>query len=67
MQQIDGLRLEKLRGGAQEVLVQIQEGQAPLIVEERKRRRPQVEGSQSAAVSVPDKETPYKDALIGPA
>lgn len=67
MQQIDGLRLEKLRGGAQEVLVQIREGHAPLIVEEWQRRRPQVEGSQSAAVSEPYKETPYKDALIGEA
>ncbi|KAL2542204.1 hypothetical protein Adt_03182 [Abeliophyllum distichum] len=66
MQQIDGLRLEKLRGGAQEVLVQIREGQVPLIAEERQTRRP-VQGSQSASVPAPYKETPYKDALVGQA
>ncbi|KAF2315502.1 hypothetical protein GH714_039955 [Hevea brasiliensis] len=39
MQQIDGLRLEKLRGGAQESLMQQREGQLPLIADEQWRRQ----------------------------
>ncbi|KAK6135344.1 hypothetical protein DH2020_030932 [Rehmannia glutinosa] len=64
MQQLlDGLRLEKLRGGAQERLVLIREGQMPLIVEEQRRRRPvdvNIEEGQSSEVP-----TPYKDVLVG--
>ncbi|KAK6155589.1 hypothetical protein DH2020_009837 [Rehmannia glutinosa] len=63
MQQLlDGLRLEKLRGGAQERLVLIREGQMPLIVEEQRRRRPvdvNVEEGQSS-----EAPTPYKDVLV---
>jgi hypothetical protein len=39
MQQIDGLRLEKLRGGAQERLIREREGHSPLILEEERRRK----------------------------
>ncbi|XP_010913877.1 uncharacterized protein [Elaeis guineensis] len=39
MQQADGLRLEKLRGGAQERLVRDREGRVPLILEDDRRRR----------------------------
>ncbi|KAG8381165.1 hypothetical protein BUALT_Bualt06G0094000 [Buddleja alternifolia] len=61
MQQLDGLRLEKLRGGAQEWLIQIREGQMPLIAEERRKRRPvDVEEGQSSTAP-----TPYKDVLVG--
>lgn len=62
MQQIDGLRLEKLRGGAQERLMQQREGQLPLIAEEQRRRQIVIEETKAAAVPVP---TPYKDVLIG--
>ncbi|KAF6141422.1 hypothetical protein GIB67_021238 [Kingdonia uniflora] len=34
MQQMDGIRLEKLQGGAQERLNRVREGQVPLILEE---------------------------------
>ncbi|KAI3458032.1 hypothetical protein Pfo_014695 [Paulownia fortunei] len=63
MQQLTGLRLEKLRGGAQERLVRIREGQVPLIVEEQRRLRAVdsvVEEGQSREVP-----TPYKDVLVG--
>lgn len=47
MQQMDGTRLEKLRGGAQERLVQGRElGRAPLILEEQRRRRRGTEEDQ---------------------
>lgn len=39
MQQMSGLRLEKLRGGAQDRLIQEREGQMPLLIEEQRRRR----------------------------
>lgn len=39
MQQMSGLRLEKLRGGAQDRLMQEREGQMPLLIEEQRRRR----------------------------
>lgn len=67
MQQMDGTRLEKLRGGAQERLVQGREGQAPLILEEERRwrgteeeerrRRGTEEGRSGVGPS------PYKDVL----
>ncbi|KAG9448332.1 hypothetical protein H6P81_014460 [Aristolochia fimbriata] len=53
MQQMDGGRLEKLRGGAQEWLSRAREGQVPLILEEQRRRRIQAE-----------EPTPYKDVLL---
>ncbi|KAJ0963000.1 hypothetical protein J5N97_028122 [Dioscorea zingiberensis] len=43
IQQMDGMRLEKLRGGAQERLRQRREGQAPLISEDDRRRNPREE------------------------
>ncbi|CAN6564811.1 unnamed protein product [Malus baccata var. baccata] len=78
MQQMgDGLRLEKLRGGAQERLVHEREGQVPLILEDHRRISSQrssvrhddehhlhhVEPNPNAAAEpVP---TPYKDVLVG--
>ncbi|KAL5568321.1 hypothetical protein UlMin_024896 [Ulmus minor] len=60
MQQIDGLRLEKLRGGAQERLFQERDGQVPLILEENRRRRREAEEARLAPAP-----TPYKDVLVG--
>jgi hypothetical protein len=63
MQQIDGLRLEKLRGGAQERLVREREGQAPLVLaEERRGKRIAEETRAALLIPVP---TPYKDVLVG--
>ncbi|XP_068644525.1 uncharacterized protein [Aristolochia californica] len=53
MQQMDGSRLEKLRGRAQEWLSRAREGQVPLILEDQRRRRIQAE-----------EPTPYKDVLL---
>lgn len=55
MQQIDGVRLEKLRGGAQ-----VMEGQVPLILEEQRRRRQ----SEERKVLGSGTSTSYKDALV---
>lgn len=63
MQQIDGLRLEKLRGGAQERLISEREGQIPLIVEEQRRRK--VYAEDTLPVALPPRPTPYKDVLVG--
>ncbi|PKI52128.1 hypothetical protein CRG98_027544 [Punica granatum] len=67
-----GLRLEKLRGGAHELLLQEREGQVPLILEEQGRRRRQAEElSQATAAqaaretAAPAVSTPYKDVLVG--
>lgn len=60
MQQMDGVRLEKLRGGAQERLNQEREGQVPLILEDQRRRKKQIEEARPAT-SAP---TSYKDVLI---
>lgn len=64
MQQMDGLQLEKLRGGAHERLIQPREGQMPLLSEdlERRRRRKPAEEVQPQAPTLP---TPYKDVLVG--
>ncbi|GFY84100.1 hypothetical protein Acr_03g0008740 [Actinidia rufa] len=64
MQQ-NSMRLEKLRGGAQERLVREREGQVPLILEEQGRRRKQAEEAKSA-VAAAAAPTPYKDVLVGP-
>ncbi|KAI8006812.1 hypothetical protein LOK49_LG07G00260 [Camellia lanceoleosa] len=74
MQQTDGMRLEKLRGGAQERLVQAREDHIPLILEEQRRRRTVVEKKmevdrrkeveEGKLVAAP---TPYKDVLVGQA
>lgn len=61
MQQMDGVRLEKLRGGAQERLGREREGKVPLILEDSRRKR-QLEEARTAA-PVPTK--PYKDVLVG--
>ena len=63
MQQNDVLRLEKLRGGAQERLVQAREGHMPLIHEEH-RRRLRLAAEETKAIPAP---TPYKDVLVGEA
>ncbi|KAJ4825508.1 hypothetical protein Tsubulata_027598 [Turnera subulata] len=68
MQQMDGLRLEKLRGGAQERLIMEREGQVPLILEEQRRRKRIAEQEAKAAAVPPvsaSLPTPYKDVLIG--
>lgn len=68
MQQNDGLRLEKLRGGAQERLTELREGHMPLIVEDPRRRR--LEDSRKAIPGDVEKgqetkmPTPYKDVLV---
>ncbi|KAL8232110.1 hypothetical protein R6Q57_001888 [Mikania cordata] len=61
MLQIDGLRLEKLRGGAQERLVRAREGQTPFLRDERRRWPRQVE----TTAEPPTEPTPYKDVLLG--
>lgn len=79
MQQISGMRLERLRGGAQERLVHLREGQMPLIGEEQRRRRAadvvvvvEEERRKPPLVVVDVGEgqsrilkTPYKDVLVG--
>ncbi|KAI7755275.1 hypothetical protein M8C21_002420 [Ambrosia artemisiifolia] len=62
MLQMDRLRLEKLRGGAQETLVTVREGQTPFLREERRRWPRQVETSIEPP---PEPTTPYKDVLVG--
>ena len=59
MQQINGLRLEKLRGRAQDKLIQGREGKVILIIEET-RRKMQVEEVKATAAP-----TPYRDVLLG--
>ncbi|KAI3831988.1 hypothetical protein MKX03_006362 [Papaver bracteatum] len=60
MQQMEGVRLEKLRGGAQERLNRDREGQVPLILEDQRRRKIQTEEARQPAVV----QTSYKDALV---
>jgi hypothetical protein len=62
MQQIDGLRLEKLRGEAQERLIREREGHSPLILEEERRRK--MIAAETRAAPLPA-TTPYKDVLVG--
>lgn len=66
------LRLEKLRGGAHELLVHEREGQVPLILEGQRRRQwRQAEEAPAAAVpaavgtAATSTTTPYKDVLVG--
>ncbi|XP_058749570.1 uncharacterized protein LOC131622550 [Vicia villosa] len=67
MQQMNGIRLEKLRGGAQERLVNAREGRVPLILEQHQpiininRQLPE-ETKVDMHIPIP---TPYKDVLIG--
>lgn len=76
MQQPNGLRLEKLRGGAHERLAHIREGHMPLIAEEKRRLKPalvigddQRKGRPSPAAveegQPSEAPTPYKDVLVG--
>ncbi|KAH7538169.1 hypothetical protein FEM48_Zijuj03G0170500 [Ziziphus jujuba var. spinosa] len=63
MQQVDDLRLEKLRGGAHERLINEREGQVPLILEDQRRRKKHIAAEEpKVALPLP---TPYKDVLIG--
>ncbi|KAI4307142.1 hypothetical protein L6164_030359 [Bauhinia variegata] len=63
MEQLDGLiRLEKLRGGAHELLMNEREGQLPLILEDQMRTKPQ---AQDTIVVPRPSPTPYKDVLLG--
>lgn len=69
MQQQNGLRLEKLRRGAQERLTEIREGHMPLIAEDSRRRRAVEDSRNEMAGDVEKGEatklpTPYKDVLI---
>ncbi|KAJ6874719.1 hypothetical protein NC652_034426 [Populus alba x Populus x berolinensis] len=61
-QQIDGLRLEKLRGGAHERLTQEREGHSALILEEERRRKTIAVETRAAPLPA---TTPYKDVLFG--
>ncbi|KAK1431801.1 hypothetical protein QVD17_08478 [Tagetes erecta] len=61
MLQMDRLRLEKLRGGAQERLSRVREGQTPFLREERRRWPRHIE----ATIESPPEPTPYKDVLLG--
>lgn len=63
MNQIDGmLRLEKLRGGAQDRLMSERESQVPLILEDQRKRKKQQVIEEVVIQAGP---TPYKDVLIG--
>lgn len=62
MQQIDDLRLEKLRGGAHERLIHEREGQVPLILEDQRRRKRHIAEDPKVVLPLP---TPYRDVLIG--
>ncbi|XP_043692877.1 uncharacterized protein LOC122643305 [Telopea speciosissima] len=68
MQQPGGMRLEKLRGGGQERLIQEREGLVPLILEEhRKKKKQSDEEQQPIIVPTPTPTptpTPYKDVLV---
>lgn len=64
MQQMNGtMRLEKLRGGAQERLVSAREGRVPLILGHH---QPMINRqiSEETKVDIP-LPTPYKDVLLG--
>ncbi|KAL8095779.1 uncharacterized protein LOC141689401 [Apium graveolens] len=63
MQQVvDGLRLEKLRRGAQERLADEREARVPLILEEQGRRKRNNVEVQHTTTPNP---TPYRDVLVG--
>ncbi|KAI4337948.1 hypothetical protein L6164_016310 [Bauhinia variegata] len=65
MQQLVGLlRLEKLRGGAHERLINEREGQLPLILEDHTRINRHAEDNLGVPVPRPT-PTPYKDVLLG--
>ncbi|KAA0042561.1 polypyrimidine tract-binding protein-like protein 2 [Cucumis melo var. makuwa] len=59
MQQFEGLRLEKLRGGANERLLGEREGRIPLILEDQGRRKRHSDEERGREA----RPTPYKDVL----
>ena len=61
MQQVNGLRLEKLRRRAQERLADEREVRVPIILEEQGRRKMNNVGVQHTPTLNP---TPYKDVLV---
>lgn len=61
MQQFEGLRLEKLRGGANERLLGEREGRIPLILEDQGRRKRHSDEERGREA----RPTPYKDVLVG--
>ncbi|KAL4284025.1 hypothetical protein GQ457_16G025210 [Hibiscus cannabinus] len=65
MQQMNGIRLEKLRGGAQDRLIEGRDRQVPLIIDERQRKM-EVDGTKATAAAVAGTKTPtaYKDVLL---
>nr|XP_043614263.1 uncharacterized protein LOC122586331 [Erigeron canadensis] len=73
MLQMDRLRLEKLRGGAQERLSRVREGQTPFLSEGRRRWPGNVDESKTEPPKLPPppppppppEPTPYKDVLVG--
>lgn len=65
MLQMDRLRLEKLRGGAQERLVRVREGQTPFLSEERRKWPRHVEETNEPLEPPHERPTPYKDVLVG--
>ncbi|KAL1309730.1 hypothetical protein HN51_052431 [Arachis hypogaea] len=64
MQQMNGMRLEKLRGGAQEQLIRAREGHVPLLSEHHQIRIRHNPPPEETKVSKP-LPTPYKDVLLG--
>ncbi|XP_014522397.1 uncharacterized protein LOC106778908 [Vigna radiata var. radiata] len=68
MQQMNGIRLEKLRGGAHERLVCSREGHVPLIIERQTLSHEPQETKVTLPIPMPaPASTPYKDVLIGSA
>ncbi|KAL2339649.1 hypothetical protein Fmac_007589 [Flemingia macrophylla] len=66
MQQMNGIRLEKLRGGAHERLESAREGQVPLIMEQHQTiSHHHQQQPPETKVTLPPLPTPYKDVLIG--
>ncbi|EFH48352.1 hypothetical protein ARALYDRAFT_489270 [Arabidopsis lyrata subsp. lyrata] len=79
--QITGLRLEKLRGGAQDRLLEGREGYLPLVAEEERIRKMEADeassrtkprahltskaGAGATETVVVSSPTPYKDVLVG--
>ncbi|KAG2239605.1 hypothetical protein Bca4012_079357 [Brassica carinata] len=79
--QITGLRLEKLRGGAQDRLLEEREGYLPLVAEEERIRKMEAdqasnraktrshldskEGAGTTESVMGTSQTPYKDVLLG--
>lgn len=69
MQQMNGIRMEKLRGEAHERFVRAREGQVPLIMEHHQtitNNQPPEETTVSLPPLLPPAAgTPYKDVLVG--